>query len=216
MKKLIAYDLDGTLADTRQDIIHGVLHMLQAMGAPPLEAAEIERCVGRGLHDLIRGTLRMDDSKRIEKGARCFRDYYGAHMLDHTRLFKGAREVLEYFHPRPQAVLTNKPNPFSERMLEGLNVRSFFMAVLTGEPGRPQKPDPYAFCELLKQESISPEEALFVGDSPVDIETGRRAGVETVVMMHGFSSEIELKSHTPDHLVRDFTELLALARSRGW
>lgn len=216
MKKLIAYDLDGTLADTRLDIVHSVRHMLSVMEAPPLEASEIETCVGRGLHHLIRSTLKTEEPKRVERGAKIFREHYAQHMLDHTRLFDGAREVLEHFRGRKQAVLTNKPNPFSDLMLEGLGVRAYFVSVIAGDPGRPKKPDPAGFQELLAREGLDPREALYIGDSPVDIETGRRASVETVVITHGFTGENELKSLSPDHLVRSFGELLEKARALGW
>ncbi|HTL47369.1 MAG TPA: HAD-IA family hydrolase [Verrucomicrobiae bacterium] len=216
MKQLIAYDLDGTLVDTRKDIVLSVNHMLESMGAPSMADRDVERCVGFGLRELVRRTLKTDDSKALERGAKIFRAHYEEHMMDHTRLYPGAKDVLEFFKGRRQAVLTNKPNPFSENMLAQLGTASYFCAVLTGDPGKPKKPDPTAFLELLDRERVPPSAALFVGDSGIDFETGRRAGVETVIITHGFVPENELKSLTPDHLVQSFEALLDLARKKSW
>ena len=216
MKKFIIYDLDGTLVDTREDIARAVNHMLKAMGQPPMEQKTIEKYVGRGLHYLIQHCLQIKDAKQVEKGAKVYRKHYGEHMLDHTDLYPETLKVLDHFKPVKQAVITNKPNPFTCDILKALKVIDYFAEVVAGDSEYPKKPDPTSVQTLMKREGILPQEALFIGDSPIDIETARNAGIETVVITHGFTGEDELKCAAPDHMVQSFSELLALIRAKGW
>ncbi len=216
MKNLILYDLDGTLADTRRDIINGVRYALTTLSGPELTDDEIKDCVGTGLHELIRQVFRTDDERLADRGAKLYRDHYKAHMMDHTHLYSGAREFLEHFKDRKQAVITNKPNPFSTQILEALGVAHYFIAILAGDNGLPFKPDPAAIHHLMEETGAAKEAVLFVGDSPVDIEAARNASVEVVTLSHGFASEAVLREAKPDHIVHDFKELLALAREKGW
>ena len=216
MKKLILYDLDGTLADTRRDIINSVRHALGILKGPELTDDEIKDCVGTGLHALIKQVFRTEDEKLADRGSKLYREHYKQHMLDHTVLYPGAREFLEYFRTRKQAVITNKPNPFSSQILEALGVGHYFLAILAGDNGLPFKPDPAAIHHLMEETGAASEEVIFVGDSPVDIQAARNAGVEIVTLSHGFATEPVLIEARPDHIVRNFQELLALAKQKGW
>ena len=216
MKSLIVYDLDGTLADTREDIVISVNHMRRVLGHEPLDAGSIRKHVGQGMAHLIKNCLGTSDMKLVEKGGKIYRAYYAEHMMDHTVLYPGVREALDYFKDRRQAVITNKPNPFTRDMLEALGVTHYFSDIVAGDSGVEKKPSPEAILTILRRENIPAGDALFVGDSLVDIETGRNAGVEVVVVPHGFTAEDELKSASPDALVSDFRAFLALARAKGW
>jgi 2-phosphoglycolate phosphatase len=216
MKKLILYDLDGTLVDTRRDIINGVRHALEVLNGPELTDDEIKDCVGTGLHALIRQVFRTEDEKLADRGSKLYREHYKEHMLDHTHLYAGARECLEYFKDREQAVITNKPNPFSSQILEALGVAHYFIAILAGDNGLPFKPDPAAIHHLIERTDAIDEEVIFVGDSPIDIQAARNAGVEVVTLSHGFASEEALREAKPDYIVRDFPELVKLAKEKGW
>ena len=216
MKKLILYDLDGTIVDTRQDIINGVRYALKTLKGPDLTDDEIKDCVGTGLHALIKQVFRTEDEKLADQGSKLYRKHYKKHMLDHTHLYAGARECLEHFKDRKQAVITNKPNPFSSQILEALGVARFFIAILAGDNGLPFKPDPAAIHHLMEETSAREEETLFVGDSPIDIQAARNAGVEVVTLSHGFASEATLREAKPDHIVHNFDELLRIAQEKGW
>ena len=216
MKKLILYDLDGTIVDTRQDIIKSVRYALETLKGPELTDDEIKDCVGTGLHALIKQVFRTEDEKLADRGSKLYREHYKKHMLDHTHLYTGAREFLEYFKDRKQAVITNKPNPFSSQILEALGVAHYFIAILAGDNGLPFKPDPAAIHHLMEATGATEEETLFVGDSPIDIQAARNAGVEVVTLSHGFASEATLREAKPDHIVHNFDELLRLAQEKGW
>ena len=216
MKKLVIYDLDGTLVDTRLDIIRSVHHMLREMGEPSLPDETIQRYVGRGLSELIKRCLRTEDDARVAEGVRRYRAYYAHHYLDHSRLLPGTRTVLQQFRDRRQVVLTNKASPFSQRLLEELGVASYFAEIITGDGPYPNKPDPTSTRALIERAGVTREQVLMVGDSEVDIQTGRNAGVLTVIVAHGFVSREELESFKPDALVGDFRALIALAIQRAW
>ncbi len=216
MKRLIIYDLDGTLVDTREDIACAANDMLKKLGGSPLTTAAVAAFVGKGLHALIRGCLKTEDPKKIEQGSKIYRAYYAEHMLDHSKLYPGAVEFLEYFKLRKQAVITNKPNPYSREILEALGIARYFIEIVAGDSDYPKKPDPAAVLSVMKREKVNPSSTLFVGDSAIDIETARNAGISAAVVTHGFSHRDELQSKRPDALVKDFFELLSQARKERW
>ncbi len=216
MKKLVIYDLDGTLVDTRQDIINSVRYALKELNGPSITDDEIKDAVGTGLHSLIRHVFQTDDEKLADRGAQLYRKHYTSHMLDHSHLYPGARELLEFFKPRTQAVITNKPNPFSKQILAALGVGGYFIDVLAGDNGLPFKPDPASLFYLMGETRVRPEETLFIGDSLVDIQTARNAGVEIICLSHGFTPEKTLAQANPDHLVHHYDEILKLARQKKW
>ncbi len=215
-KKLILYDLDGTLVDTRQDIIQSVRYALKELNGPALTDDEIKDCVGTGLHALIRKVFRTDDEKLADRGSKLYRNHYKEHMLDHSCLYPGARELLEYFKDRTQAVITNKPDPFSSQILTALGVADYFIAILTGDNGMPFKPDPATIHHLMEEANAEAEEVVFIGDSPIDVQAARNAGVEVATLTHGFTPEGILREAKPDHIVHHLDELLRLAREKQW
>lgn len=216
MKRLILYDLDGTLVDTSRDITDAVNYMLAQLGGRLLSIEEVRRYVGRGMRDLVASSLQRDDPQVVHEAERLFAGYYTEHLADFSALYPGAQAALDFFHPRPQAVLTNKPNPFSRQLLTSLGVLDYFTDIVAGEHPYPRKPDPTGARALMDAVGASPNETLFIGDSPVDIETGRNAGMHTIVMTHGFVSASELRASQPDDVVDSFEALLALVKARGW
>jgi len=216
MKRLIIYDLDGTLVDTLEDITEAANHMLTQLGAEPLSAEAVRRLVGKGLEQLVANCLKTQDAGRITEGLAIYRAYYGRHLLDHSRLYPHAREVLEHFKTRHQAVITNKPDPYSRTLLAALDVAGYFHDIIAGNSAYPRKPDPAAVAAVMAATRTTPADTLLVGDSPIDVETGRSAGVFTVAVAHGLADEAELVRLGPDAIVRDFEELLRRAQEEGW
>jgi phosphoglycolate phosphatase len=142
MRRLILYDLDGTLVDTLEDITSAANHMLAELRMPPRPAVEIRGDIGRGLHQLVAACLQTDDRRRIEQGTKIYRAYYTQHLTDRSRLYPGVREVLDYFKARQQAVISNKPNPYSRDLLTALGVADYFFEIIGGETPYPKKPNP--------------------------------------------------------------------------
>lgn len=216
MKKLLIYDLDGTLVDTRRDIVLSVQHMLEEMYAEPMSGEEIQAHVGRGLYPLMSGTLRTSDKKIIEKAGKIYRAYYARHMLDHSVLYPGAGEFLRKYESRVQAVITNKPNPFSRDILTHLGVESYFVKIVAGDEEHPQKPDPQAVLKILQDFKIRKSEALFIGDSMIDLQTARNSGIDAAIICHGFGRRDELESAAPNLLTENFQLLSGEMDRRNW
>ena len=202
--------------DTRRDIAEAANQMRSQMKMAPLPQEQIIRNVGNGVHELIAGCLQTEDPQRIEAGVKIYRAYYAQHMLDHSRLYPGALDLLNRFRDRKQAVITNKPNPYSREILAGLGVAGYFREIIAGNSEYPKKPDPSALVSLMEKNNVSAEQTLFIGDSAVDVETGRSAKVLTVVIRHGFSDEAEIRDAAPDQVVDNFKQLIKLAQSSGW
>ena len=216
MKRLIGYDLDGTLVDTRRDIAQSVNEMRRRMGKGPLPLSRIVGFIGKGLEQMVSDCLEEKDPGRIRQGMAIYQPHYADHLLDHSRLYPRAKDLLEYFKVRQQAVLTNKPEGFSRRILEGLGVAGYFVEIAGGDSDFPRKPDPTALLSMLDRHRVKPAEALFIGDSDIDVETGRNAGVLTVAVRHGLGDARALRASAPEICVKDFRELMALAQRRGW
>lgn len=216
MISLILYDLDGTLIDSRRDIADAVNWTLKELGLEELPLERVSAFVGNGVKNLMQQSLNeivgatlvvAQRAGLLERSIKLFRRRYGEHLLDHTTLYPSVRKVLEFFKDRKQAVLTNKPEDFSLEILRGLQIDSYFFRVLGGDRGFPKKPAPEPVREILSSAEIRSEEAILVGDSATDVETGRNAGVKTAAVTYGFGRLEEIKAAQPDFILEDLEEL---------
>ncbi len=210
--RALCFDLDGTLVDSAEDLIQATAHSLRTLGVEPPAGSEIIRHVGGGARGLVRGSLgRRATDERVEAGLEAFMAFYAKHLLDHTRPYPGVREVLEHFAPRAAlALITNKPEGFTRRILEGLGLDGYFRVVLGYDSVERKKPHPEGILRVLDDWGLQPPEAVMVGDSAYDVEAGRAAGVVTVAVTYGFKPRRELEEAAPDHLIDDIRELLDL------
>lgn len=207
----VILDLDGTLADTLEDLAAAVNFAVGSAGFGPFEASQVRPMVGDGLAVLIaRAAPSASDEDRAEMTRR-FRAYYGEHFLDRTRLYPGWPDALDALTQRriPLAVLSNKPDDFTRMIVDRLMSRWSLAAVLGQRPDLPLKPDPAAALELCSRLGLRPSEVLLVGDSPNDIETARRAGMRGVGVTWGFRSEKELRDAGAETLIHAPGELLS-------
>ncbi len=215
-KKLVIYDLDGTLVDTREDIARSANFMRCQLGLPELPAETVCAYVGLGLARLVESSLQSSDPELLERGARIYRAHYAEHLLDKSRLYPDVIEALDYFKDCAQVVITNKPEPYSSRILKELGVSGRFLDIVAGDEVYPKKPSPESTRAMMHRFSAFPGEAIFIGDSPVDVQTGLAAGIEIVGMAQGFVPKEELEKAGPHYLVDHFKELLRIAKKNGW
>ena len=213
---MIVYDLDGTLVDTLQDITNAANHMLSQLGVAALSPDQVRRFIGRGMRQLVMDCLQTESPERIAEGMRIYRAYYHQHLTDNSRLFPAALEVLEFFSGRTQAVISNKPNPYSTDLLKALGVDRYFFEIIGGDDPYPRKPDPASLRVLMERADASNEQTIVIGDSPIDVELGRSAGVFTVCVTHGLSDRHDLIAAKPDAMVEGFASLLSLAKEQQW
>jgi phosphoglycolate phosphatase len=216
--KLVIFDLDGTLIDSRLDLVHSVNAALRHIGRPALPDDVIAGYVGDGAPLLIQRALggELVDEAVVRQGLQFFLSYYREHKLDHTTVYAGVQESLAAIqctspvtsngNPRKMAVLSNKPVGPSRAIVEALGLGRFFAQVYGGNSFATKKPDPEGACKLLEENGVRPEEAAIVGDSQVDIETGRNAGLWTIGVSYGFAPHT-LEEQPPDVLVDTPREL---------
>lgn len=226
VKRLVIYDLDGTLVDTRRDLVHANAYVRARVGAEPQRI------------------LKGNDPKLVEHVEALFSTYYVHHAYEHSQLYPGAQQVLDYFNGRVQAVLTDRPNPSARDLLEALGVLSYFLdiipppvtppkaaspvargsasrcvpggGIIAGDSSYPKKPHPAGALALMAKVGVRPEDTLLIGDSPIDIETGRSAGLFTIAVSHGMTGASELRASRPDFLADDFAHLLEFAKRHKW
>ena len=205
--RLLVFDLDGTLVDSKQDLALSVNAMRKEMGRGPLPLALIVSYVGQGARLLVSRSLGADgNSEDVKKGLAIFLAYYREHMLDHTTPYAGVGEALEKLASHKMAVLTNKPVVFSREMLTRLGLARYFAFIYGGNSFPQKKPDPVGLHRLMEDLQISPHETLMVGDSDTDVLTGRNAGVWTCGVTYGYGADT-LRPASPDLVIDDLREL---------
>jgi phosphoglycolate phosphatase len=217
--QLLIFDLDGTLIDSRLDLVHSVNAALRHIRCPELPNDLIASYVGDGAPALIRRALgpQADDERLVNAGLEHFLAYYREHKLDHTHVYDGIREALAAIHnsangvPRKMAVLTNKPVNPSRAIVEALGLAEFFPIVYGGNSFATKKPDPEGAQTILRELGAQPSETLIVGDSHVDVATGRNAGLWTCGVTYGFAPHT-LEQNRPDVVVDNPQELAQLFR----
>ena len=221
--RLLIFDLDGTLIDSRLDLIHSVNATLRHIGRPELDGRVIASYVGDGAPVLVRRVLGDNpDPTLLQEALEYFLGYYRVHKLDQTTLYAGIPEVLARLAPlhdasplnqvsRLMAVLTNKPVNPSRDIVCALGLGEFFIRIYGGNSFPTKKPDPQGAQTILQESGVSEHEALMIGDSSVDVLTGRNAGMWTCGVTYGFAPHT-LREVPPDVLVdspRELGELFA-------
>ena len=221
--QLVIFDLDGTLIDSRLDLVHSVNAALRHIGRAPLPDDVIASYVGDGAPILIQRALggEIVDETLVRKGLEFFLSYYRTHKLDHTTVYPGIKDALTVIQNsangtspaarRKLAVLTNKPVIPSRAIVEALGLAPFFAQVYGGNSFETKKPDPEGAQTLLEENGVSPEHTVIVGDSHTDIETGRNAGLWTVGVTYGFAPHT-LEGQPPDISVDHPSELADVFR----
>jgi phosphoglycolate phosphatase len=217
--KFVIFDLDGTLIDSRLDLIHSINATLRHCGRPELPGDVIATYVGDGAPMLVRRALGdPDDEAFLQRALEFFLSYYREHKLDHTHVYTGIHEALAAIRnsgngrPRKMAVLSNKPVNPSRAIVEALGLGEFFAHVYGGNSFSTKKPDPLGAQTLLREAGCTPKETVIVGDSSNDVLTGRNAGLWTCGVTYGFAPQT-LTLTPPDVLIDSPHELAALFQS---
>lgn len=218
----IVFDLDGTLVDTAPDLTAALNHVLAQEGYAPLPLSEVRNLVGHGARVLIeRGmglngrTLSGDEMQRLFNQ---FIEYYGRNISVNSTPFPGVARTLEYLNARQarMGVCTNKPEALSHALLDALELRGHFTAILGSDSLSVRKPDPAHLLETIRQAGGHPASAVMIGDSAVDLDTARAANIPAVAVSFGYSQTPvrELGAETVidsfDELIRVLPELLPL------
>jgi phosphoglycolate phosphatase len=208
---LLIFDLDGTLIDSKRDLVVSVNAVRAYMGFGPLTDGIIASYVGDGAPALVRRALPDIADADQPRALRYFLDYYREHMLDATTVYPGVREALDRLHDAhvAMAVLTNKPVRFSVSLLEGLDLDRHFFRIYGGNSFAEKKPHPAGVEALLIESGADRSRTFVIGDSWVDVATARNAAVRSCGVTWGFQPETF--AHTaPDRLIHHPDELAEL------
>jgi phosphoglycolate phosphatase len=210
--RLFLFDLDGTLIDSRADIAYSLNLALARLGLPSLTESQVTDFVGDGIQKLLERALRKTTGSDptnllIQDGIRLFREEYSSHLLDKTRLYPHVKEALESLFWARFAVVSNKPESLSRRILEGLDIANRFSIILGGDSTPNRKPDPASLLKAMDICGALPPETTMIGDSVVDIQAGKAAGVTTCGVLGGYRSEEELRATGCDLIIHDLREL---------
>ena len=198
----LIFDLDGTLVDTKADLAAATNHMLQALDLPLLSMAQVEGFIGLGARVLIERALGLERAALISHGFDIFMDYYTLHLLDQTRLYPGIESLLSAALDQEilLSVLTNKPEQPTLAILSGLGIAEYFSAVIGGDTLQTRKPDPAGVFALQKMARRVLAQTVLIGDSGIDVATGRAAGIATCGVTWGFGRD-GFEMHPPEFLV---------------
>ncbi|MCX5781817.1 MAG: HAD-IA family hydrolase [Elusimicrobia bacterium] len=208
--KLFIFDLDGTLIDSQIDILNSVNHVRSLLKLPPLELSKVRSYIGNGANILVQKILPGANQKELANAFVEFKNYYYKHPVENTKIYSGILELLEKLKGKKKAVLTNKPENISKKILESLNLDSYFSLVWGGDTGPKKKPDPGPIHSILKRFKLEPKDAIMIGDGINDIRAAKSAGVATLALGYGYTDEKEILDLRPDYFSKTIKDLLEM------
>ena len=214
----ITFDLDGTLVDTASEIAEAANRTLMELGLPRRDLADVTHLIGHGTRELMAGLLRQaqarggDDIVRRLDMARvmqCFEGHYHDTTGTDSRLYPGCREGLEHLRHAGvlMACVTNKEQRFAERVLEVTGLASYFPVLVGGDTLVQKKPHPLVIQYCLDALNVDQFNAAHVGDSSIDVETARRAGVAAWAVPYGYNGGLPIETAQPDHVFADLADV---------
>ena len=215
MKKLVIFDLDGTLLNTIADLGEACNYALRQLGYSEHALSTYNYMVGNGVRKLVERAEPDADAETVERLLAIFREYYDQHSTDNTRPYPGIPELLRTLTDNDVAVAvaSNKYQSAVEHIISHFFPDIPFVALAGQVDMRPVKPDPSIVFAILNEHPTPKAEVLYVGDSGVDMETARRACVESVGVSWGFRPVSELRKTYADHIVTNPSEILEIVNS---
>jgi phosphoglycolate phosphatase len=209
--KLMVFDLDGTLADTGNDLAGSVNRTLQSLGIPKRPDIEILGFVGDGVRKLIERSLGDAYGDRLDEALKRFKEIYSKHLLDQTTLYPGVEDVLRHFDRKEKVLITNKAGDFTLAICSGLGIAGFFKEIIAGDSNEFMKPDPRLLLPLLDRFESVRDETLVVGDGINDILLARNTGVRSCAFLNGLGKREELLRLRPDFVIEKMIDLKDIA-----
>jgi phosphoglycolate phosphatase len=212
MKKvdLMIFDFDGTLVSTGADLIQAINYTLNALKLKKKQEIEILSFVGDGISKLIERALGQDHIKYHEKAMNIFSEYYGQHLLDNTKLYPQAEDVLKNFQDKLKVILTNKRYNFTLAIAQGLNIAKYFVEIIGADSTPFPKPDRRVIDYLLNKYGVAKENTLIIGDGINDIAVAQNSGILSCAYLNGLGNRQDLLSLNADYYCDDLLEINSL------
>jgi phosphoglycolate phosphatase len=208
-RRLMIFDLDGTLIDAYAAVVESVNVALKAVALPKRSLRVIKRSVGWGDRHLLEGFV---GPRRAAKALSIYREHHRSSLKRGTKFLPGTRRVLKHLKSRGYllAIASNRPKEFSHIILEHLRIKHYFDYVLCGDEVKRPKPYPDILMAILRNLNTPRAQAVYVGDMTIDVITGRKARVKTVAVTTGSSKKEELLALKPWRCINRLTQLMSL------
>ncbi len=209
----IIFDVDGTLIDSKLDIINSQLYMLQYYGFSNVPANEIEPFYGKPVHELMAMYLPAEKHYLLPEAVEIYRSHYRDHWFDTTTLFSDVKETLKELTALgfQCATATTKSTHSTQTILEHFEIARYFVQIQGTDEGMLYKPDPFIINKILQNQNWNFIETIIIGDSLSDIQAGKSAGIKTCGVTYGAATNEEISKLNPDFLIHNFSEILPLA-----
>ncbi len=212
--KLIIFDLDGTLVDSSVDISNAINYAIEGLNIPPMTVSETISLIGEGITRLFeriieKNRLSADKDPLIAR----FLEHYTVHLADNTSIYPGVRETLDVLGEYRKAVISNKREDLSVKILELLGIEKYFDVVVGSDTTAERKPSPVPLLHVLSRLNVEPAYAVMVGDSNLDIEAGKAAGLSTVAVTYGYRTRDKLSG--ADYIVDSMPEFIKIIKRWG-
>ena len=207
---LIIFDLDGTLIDSKVDLVNSVNFTRKQLNLNPLPDEIIFSYIGDGVQKLIQRAINETRNKSVfSRALDIFLGHYRDHLLDYTMVYPGVLEVLTKLDHKVLGILTNKPLESTLAILTGLRIKERFCFIYAGNSFKQKKPHPVGINRILNETKIPRHRTLMVGDSYIDMETGQNARVSTCGVTYGLAGNT-LSSCKPQFLIDDIRKLIPI------
>jgi phosphoglycolate phosphatase len=206
--RLVIFDLDGTLVDTSVDITNAVNYAILPLGFQALSVDKTTALVGEGLSKLVENILGPEMQEHKDNVLNRFLQYYTSHLTEHSRPYPYVRNVLEQLGGISKAVLSNKMEFLSKKLLEDLGLASYFDFIAGSDTASEKKPSPVPVYNILSVLSVTPGETALVGDSNFDVQAAKDAGVLSIAVTYGYRSRSVLED--ADYIIDSLGELVPL------
>lgn len=205
--KLIIFDLDGTLLDSRKDIVAAVNETLKHLGLPKKSEKLVTSYIGWGSDKLLVDALGPKNRRLLDEAVSFYWKYYSRHGLDNTVLCQGVKQVLEHFRDKINIVISNKQRAFVIQQLRAFGIRKYFKEVLGGDDPKCAKPSPCPVNDILRKYKVKRDEAIIIGDMSLDVLTGKAARIPTCAVLGGIGDKGELLASKPDFAISNLSQL---------
>lgn len=203
--KLVIFDLDGTLVNSITDITNSLNYATEPYGLPPKTSEEVSALVGEGITKVIERVLGDERLQYRDDVVKRFLEFYSEHIVDNTFPYPGVRETLERLNGLKKAVISNKREALSVKVLEALDLIRFFDLVIGSDSTTEKKPSPVPVLHVISTMGLTQEDSIMVGDSDLDIAAGKNAGIKTVGVTYGYRKREFLKD--ADYVIDEIKDL---------
>ena len=209
---LLIFDLDGTLIDSRRDLVSSINLMLQEYGVRALPPEKVVRFIGRGVRNLVKQSLEAAglDSVQLDTALNRFASIYSEHLLDTTVLYPAVAETLLRLAEVNKVILSNKSFDFILKILQGLEIAEYFPLIIGGDTFPFMKPSREPIDFILEHAGVQASRSMIIGDSETDILAGKSAGIKNCGVLYGLTEPAEILDLNPDFTIEQFSGLIEI------